>query len=119
MKINSQNTDEAVLRELGARLARWRLNRNLTQAQLAAEAGVSKRTVERLEAGHSTQLANLIRVARALALLANFDSLVPAPLPSPMEQLRLRGKVRERASTTAAADQPGAAIDEWTWGEER
>jgi hypothetical protein len=37
MKITKQVTDEAILAELGGRLARIRLDRNLTQAQLAAE----------------------------------------------------------------------------------
>ena len=51
MKITKQATDEVILGELGGRLAKIRLDRNLTQAQLATQAGVSKRTVERLEAG--------------------------------------------------------------------
>ena len=71
MRISSRNTDEAILQELGQRVARSRLNRNLTQARLADEAGVSKRTVERIEAGYSTQLSNLIRVFR-LELPAHF-----------------------------------------------
>jgi transcriptional regulator with XRE-family HTH domain len=116
MKISSQNTDNAILKELGARLTRSRLNRNLTQAQLANEAGVSKRTVERIEAGHSTQLSNLIRVSRALGLLVNFNLLIPEPIPSPIEQLKLRGKVRERASTSSRTT--GVSSDEWTWGDE-
>ena len=51
VKILKQTTDEAVLSELGGRLARVRLARNFTQAGLARQAGVSKRTVERLESG--------------------------------------------------------------------
>lgn len=118
MKISSQNTDDAILKELGERLARSRLNRNLTQAQLANEAGVSKRTVERIEAGHSTQLSNLIRVSRALGLLANFNFLIPEPIPSPIEQLKLRGRVRERASASSRTTLIGFPSDEWTWGDE-
>ena len=38
-------TDDAVLEEFGRRLARRRLNLQLTQAKLAEQAGVSKRTV--------------------------------------------------------------------------
>jgi len=64
MKITKQATDEAILGELGGRLAKIRLDRNLTQAQLATQAGVSKRTVERLEAGTvGTQLSGFTRVA--------------------------------------------------------
>jgi putative transcriptional regulator len=51
MKINAHLTDEAVLRELGERLSAARVSRNLTQAHVAEEAGISKRTLERLEAG--------------------------------------------------------------------
>ncbi len=116
MGITDRSTDEAVLAQLGERLARCRLNRNQTQDEVAAEAGVSKRTVERLEAGHSAQLSNLIRVLRALGLLGNLDRLVPEPLPSPMQQLELQGRVRERASKPRAT---GEAEDkEWTWGDE-
>ena len=46
MKISRDLSDEAILREVGGRLAAARLARNLTQAALADAAGVSKRTVE-------------------------------------------------------------------------
>ena len=99
MKITKQATDEAILSELGGRLAQVRLERNLTQAQLAAQAGVSKRTVERLESGSvATQLSGFIRVCRVLDVIERFDLLVPEPVPSPVEQLKLRGRKRQRAS---------------------
>ena len=41
MKIENDLTDESVLSELGARLERVRLERNLTQRELAARAGVA------------------------------------------------------------------------------
>ncbi len=105
-------SDTAVLVELGARLARLRLRMNLTQTQLAREAGVSKRTLIRLESGECGQLTNLLRVLRALGLPGNLEALVPPPLPSPIEQLRSRSKVRRRASPHA---KPRAAVNPWTW----
>jgi transcriptional regulator with XRE-family HTH domain len=100
MKINNQATDEAILAELGGRLAKTRLDRNLTQVQLAERAGVSKRTVERLEAGAvATQLPGFIRVCRVLDLVDRFDLLLPEPVLSPMAQLKLGGRKRQRAST--------------------
>lgn len=51
MHITNENDDETILAELGRRLARTRLERNISQQGLATEAGVSKRTVERIEAG--------------------------------------------------------------------
>ena len=108
-------TDPAVIAEIGQRLAQHRLERNLTQAELAKEAGVSKRTLIRLEGGESTQLTNLIRILRALGLLANFDAFIPPPVPSPIEQLRTEGKRRKRASRKAQKPGPD---EEWKWGDE-
>lgn len=108
-------TAEALLSELGGRLARVRLDRNLTQAGLAEQAGVSKRTVERLESGAAaTQLSGFIRVCRALGLLERFDLLIPESLPSPIVQLKLRGKQRRRASSAQAPDRPSK---KWVWGD--
>ena len=71
---------------LGQRIARYRLNRNMTQSALAGEAGVSLPTVQRLEGGHSTQATNLIRVLRALRLLGNLDNLVPEPVATALKE---------------------------------
>jgi transcriptional regulator with XRE-family HTH domain len=116
MKITRQATDDAVLAELGGRLARIRVERNLTQAQLAEQSGVSKRTVERLESGAvATQLSGFIRVCRVLDVLDRFDTLIPEPVPSPVAQLKLRGKQRQRAYT-ARVKKPVAK--KWQWGNE-
>lgn len=118
MKITPELTDEAVLTELGGRLASIRLERNLTQAQLAFEAGVSKRTIERLESGEvGTQLSGFLRVCRALGVIERLESFLPEPAPSPMELLKLGGKRRQRASspkTHAVGEAPG----KWQWGDQ-
>ncbi|MEI6304277.1 MAG: helix-turn-helix transcriptional regulator [Betaproteobacteria bacterium] len=117
MKITDQIVDALILRELGGRLARARLARNLTQARLATQAGVAKRTLERIEAGGSTDVANLLRVCRALGLVERFEALIPEPLPSPVAQLKLRGKERKRATVAkkvSALNEPPA---KWTWGD--
>jgi transcriptional regulator with XRE-family HTH domain len=117
MRITAQTTDEVVLTEMGRRLARTRLQLNLTQAQLATQAGVSKRTLERMESGQvGAQLSGFIRVCRALGLLDRLDSFLPEPTPSPMEQLRLAGRQRQRASGDHyVVEEPRA---EWKWGDE-
>lgn len=117
MRITRQATDDAVLVELGGRLARIRLERNLTQAQLAEQAGISKRTVERLETGAvATQLSGFLRVCRVLEVLERFDALVPEPVPSPVAQLKLQGRQRRRASTLKTG-KPSAR--KWQWGDEQ
>lgn len=116
MDISKQSTDDAILAEVGSRLAQIRLNKNLTQAQLAKQAGVSKRTVERLESGGvATQLSGFIRVCRVLDLVNRFYLLVPEPAPSPVELLRLRGRRRRRASGGRKAK---AQPRKWQWGNE-
>jgi len=111
MKIHEKLSDETVLQELGQRIARYRLNRNMTQGALATESGVSTPTVQRLEKGHSTQAANLIRILRTLKLLDNLEALIPDPVLSPLQQARLQGKARRRASGLRKRK----ATAPWTW----
>ena len=92
MRIENRLTDEAVLAELGERLSRWRLERNASQADFGREAGVGRRTVQRLEAGEPVQLQSFVRVLRVLGLLDALDQLVPASAPSPLERLRRAGR---------------------------
>lgn len=120
MKLTSGLTDAAILKEVGARLERRRVDANLTQAELAEEAGISKRTLERIEAGDSTDSAMLIRVLRALKLGEGLDSLVPDLPQSPITLLKARGRERKRArhprSRGGAAGTPKPARP-WKWGE--
>lgn len=108
-------SDDALLEQLGERLLQYRLNRNMTQAVLAKEAGVSERTINRVEHGHSTQLSNLIRLLRSLGLLENMDALVPEPAMSPIQQMKLQGKCRKRASSSSPQREEGEA---WSWGDD-
>lgn len=117
MKITGQLSDEAILREMGSRLAAVRLARNLTQAALAQETGVSKRTIERLESGEvAARLSGLVRVCRALNIADRLDVLVPPPTISPVEQLELASRRRKRASSRRGSAR--AAKRTWTWGDE-
>ncbi len=115
MKFLNDNSDDATLRELGSRIATSRLNRNLTQDDLAKEAGISKRTLQRVEQGESTHVTNLIRILRALGLLENLEGLIPEPAISPVQQMKMRGKQRRRASSRS--EQP-ARKSPWSWGDE-
>ncbi len=69
MKINASTYTETTLTEIGERLLKQRLGANLTQAALAKKAGVSKRTIERIESGSSIQLSTLIQVLHVFNLL--------------------------------------------------
>ena len=120
-KIDHQTTDEQILREIGARLTALRLEHNLTQAGLAAQASVSKRTIERLEGGVvAAQLSGFLRVCRALGLMERIDAFIPEPAVSPIAQLKMRGKVRQRASGKRALTRDVLREEsKWTWGDEK
>lgn len=123
-------SDDVLLAELGQRLAQLRLNHNWQQHELATEAGVSLRTLSRIEAGEPSQTVNLLRVLRALGLVENLEALVPPPAASPLQQLQLQGKQRKRASRRpgkpaqaaegAATETHGVADAKpaWQWGSE-
>lgn len=123
MQINAQLTDHAVLQELGERLRRTRLERNLSQVELAVQAGVDRKAVQRVEAGEPVGGVTLVRLLRGLDLLDALDRLVPEPEPSPIELLRLHGKRRQRASGRrgkkgAAEGSSQTADGPWRWGDE-
>lgn len=111
-----RSADAALLAQLGTGLARHRVQRGLTQLDLATRAGVSLRTVIRLEAGASTQLTNLVRVLRALGLVDNLQQLAPPLPPSPLEQLAVKKKQRQRVRRSARRDRDAGAPG-WQWGD--
>jgi len=115
MNISKLLTDDAILAEIGRRIARIRIDSQVTQADLATQAGVSKRTVERVEAGASAQFSTIIRILRVLDLMAGLENLVPEPVPRPMQLLKQKGKERQRASTNR---RPDKASKKWSWGDE-
>jgi transcriptional regulator with XRE-family HTH domain len=105
---------DAIEAELGRRLEAVRLAANVSQAELAAEAGVSRRTITRLENGGGVSVDTLIRVMRALGLAGRFESLLPDPDVRPVDRVRLQGRQRQRARPTA---RPSRAA-EWTWADD-
>jgi transcriptional regulator with XRE-family HTH domain len=120
MGLQSRESDDALLAEIGERLARARLERDLTQATLAKDAGVSRITIARLEAGQPVSSRNLVRVLRVLGLLEALDRLLPTLAPSPIEMVALAGRPRRRASghdrRGPAGAEPGRPP--WRWGDE-
>jgi transcriptional regulator with XRE-family HTH domain len=118
MHLQSTMTDEAVLSELGARLARLRLGRNLTQADLAKAAGVERKVVLRVEAGEPVNATSLVRVLRELDLLEALDRLIPESGPTPIELVDLRGRGRRRASGGRRRGRDRDGESPWQWGDQ-
>lgn len=98
MKITNEKSETAVLKELGQRIVHERLKQQRTQAELASNSGVSKRTIERIESGHSAQFASVIRLLRALSLLEKLDQVFPSGKLPPAELFLTGGRQRKRAN---------------------
>ncbi|MGL4369161.1 MAG: helix-turn-helix domain-containing protein [Spirochaetota bacterium] len=110
-------SDDLILLEIGSRIAQSRLNKNMTQKELAERAGISIRTLARMEAGEvSTQMESFIRVCRALGAVDRLNILFPESLPGPIEQLKLQGKKRKRASAHQKNITPAV---KWEWGDDK
>ncbi|CUA86637.1 helix-turn-helix transcriptional regulator [Pseudidiomarina woesei] len=102
----------ALAEELGQRLKQARLNANITQAELAKRAGVSRKIVLSAEKGQ-VQLENFAALLLALGLAEQLNNFIPKPQISPIQLQKLQGKKRERASgRRASSSQPSGKTDE-------
>ena len=87
----------ALTEELGERLRQARLNGDLTQAEVAERAGVSRKIVLNAEKG-KVQLESFVAIMLALNLTEQLDLFLPKPQVSPVQLIKLQGKKRQRAS---------------------
>ncbi len=90
-------TNKAISLKIGERIEQMRLEQNLTQQQLADEIGLSRVSYRNLVNG-SGKFENIIAILRALGRLDLMENFIPETPFSPIEQLKLQGKKRQRAS---------------------
>lgn len=83
--------------EVGVRLQALRLQRNITQAELARRAGISRPTLSALENGGKGSLVTLAHVMFVLAREQELDQLLQPDPPSTLEETTSK-KTRKRAS---------------------
>ena len=79
------NSPHSIAESLGKRLKRQRLNRDMTQAELGARSGTSR---------------NIVKNAEELGVLEHLDVFLYEPEISPLQLVKLKGKVRQRAGGT-------------------
>jgi transcriptional regulator with XRE-family HTH domain len=89
--------------ELGLHLRALRLRQNIDQRQLAERADVALNVVKRLEAGKGATVASLIKVLRSLGREEWLGTLAPQVTVSPLQMLKGRKPLRQRASRTKEA----------------
>ena len=70
-----QKTASQIAREISERITKRRKELHFTQAELAARAGISFAAYKRFEQKHEISFVSLIKIAIALNLENEFDSL--------------------------------------------
>lgn len=91
------DSPKVIVNELGERLKRARTNLNMTQLEVAEEAGLSRKTVLNAEKG-MCQLESFIAIMITLRLTQHIDIFLPSQHISPLQLAKMCGKIRERAS---------------------
>lgn len=92
-----EKSPAAIAEELGRRLKQARLNANMTQINVAEQAGVTRKAVLNAEKG-KVQLEVLIAIMGALKLTGQLDNFLPMQEVSPIQLAKLHGRKRQRAS---------------------
>ena len=123
-KTTVQNTPDTLL-IIGRRLRARRLQRDMTQKNLASRAGVSTSAVKRIEKGKGSSLDTFLRIIAALGWGDTVLHAMPEPEPTPSELVEharrssFKSLRRQRAS---GAGRPGVASSNppspWQWGDQ-
>lgn len=93
-------SDPAILKELGQKLKAFRLQKNITQEEIAQKAGLNRMTVGEIEKGRSSSLLTFIQMLRALDKLDLLNTITTVPTVSPIQMAKLQRKSRQRASVS-------------------
>lgn len=81
---------------IGEKLKAFRLDRNLTQEEVAARADLRVAVLQRLENGTPVKLGAFLRVVKALGLEDWFDTLAPVPAINPLHMIDDQPRQRAR-----------------------
>lgn len=98
--------------DLYSRLVAVRLSKNISQAKLSAEAGVSRRTISRMENGEGISLNTFVRIMVALGLKDQLAALLPDATIRPIDRVRLKSERKHASSPRKPPENNG-----WQWGD--
>ena len=100
--ISTTNTLEELIHGVAERVRSLRVARNVSQEDTARKAGVSLRTLRRLENQGLSTLETFVRVLRALDVTDPLSALLPEPQVSPMALLHAGAHPPQRARRKSA-----------------
>ena len=116
MKITGYESNEILVREIGERMRRLRVNMSLTQKELAIKSGLAEKSIANIESGENVRFDSIISVMRVLGIISNLDVLVPDAILRP-ENIDFKSEtVRKRVRRSGVkSDEPMA----WRWGDDK
>ena len=94
----SATADPAIVKEICNSIRQMRLNKNLSQDELAHRSGINRTTISRMESGRAATLLTLVQVLRALDKLDVLNLFWEEPEISPMQLLKFQEQQRKKAS---------------------
>ena len=98
--------DDVVVARLGKEIRRMRLERDLSQAEVANRAGLDRTTVVKLEAGRAATLLTVVQVLRAMDKLEVLDAFHEEPQPTPYQLVEAQAKYLKKQRKRASRKKP-------------
>ena len=99
-------SDPAIIKEIGQMLKAFRLQKNITQEEMAQKIGLNRVTIGEIEKGRPSSLLTFIQILRGLEKLELLNNITPVPTVSPIQMAKLQRKARQRASATHTSSEP-------------
>ncbi len=97
-----ENSVGEIQRALASRIRQRRLEKNLTQGELASRSGVSLASYRRFESTGEISLKNLILVAKTLNIADDFSALFNQVAYRSIDEVVAARQTRERARARAS-----------------
>ena len=91
-------SDKAILEAIGAFIKHHRLEQNISQSQLAEEAGINRSTLSDFENGRGSNITTLIQLLRILNLLHILQPFQVQQQLSPIQLAKIEQAKRQRAA---------------------
>ena len=119
MNMIDDMNDEALLQEVGRRIAFLRRSSQIKQEELAEKAGISRYALSRLENGAGgIRLESFLSVLRSLNVLNRLSVVLPEPTLTPIQLVELEKKsegalpkrIRTRRSSSSRVWGDGASV---------
>ena len=91
-------SDAVVVKTLCQSIKQLRLNKNISQEELAKRSGVSRITISRMESSKAINLLTYVQLLRALENLELLNNLVIEPEISPILLMEQMSNYRKKAT---------------------